>query len=86
MKLKGNPDLEDGYIKIRKCNDWWFMPIFLAALLASLACAVYGWYMGDPRQLLIGWDSDGNGCGYSEATESYPYLYWPQAPDTAVVD
>jgi hypothetical protein len=29
----------------------------------------------------MGWDSDRNGCGYSEATKDYPYLYWPAYPD-----
>ena len=32
--------------------------------------------------LTIGWDSDGNGCGWSEATKDYPYLYFPKAPDS----
>lgn len=35
---------------------------------------------GDPNNLLIGWDSDQNGCGFSEATKDYPYLYFPQSP------
>ena len=30
--------------------------------------------------MLTAWDSDGNGCGYSEATKDYPYLYWPRPP------
>lgn len=44
------------------------------------ACAIYGWAMGDPRKLAIGWDSDRHGCGYSNETLNYPYLYWPQMP------
>lgn len=40
----------------------------------------YGWENGDPKLLFIGWDSDGNGCGYSESTKEYEYLYWPEPP------
>jgi len=29
---------------------------------------------------LTAWDSDGNGCGYSDATKDYKYLYWPRPP------
>jgi hypothetical protein len=50
-----------------------------------IAAAAYGWRRGDPRILLIGWDSDSNGCGYSNTTKDYPYLYWPQSPSTDMV-
>lgn len=30
--------------------------------------------------MLIGWDSDGNGCGYTAGFEDYPNLYWPANP------
>ena len=29
---------------------------------------------------MTAWDSDGNGCGYSEVTKDYTYLYWPRPP------
>ena len=35
---------------------------------------------GDPKLLLLGWDSDRRGCGYSEGVKDYPYLYWPEPP------
>ena len=41
--------------------------------------------MGDPRLLLIGWDSDQQGCGYSPLTEDYPYLYFPQMPSEETI-
>jgi len=45
-----------------------------------VAATVYGYGKGDPRVLLIGWDSSQNGCGHSELTKDYPYLYFPQMP------
>ena len=30
--------------------------------------------------LFTGWDSDKNGCGYSDQTKDYKYLYWPEPP------
>ena len=49
------------------------------------ACAIFGWARGNPDNLIIGWDNDGNGCGYSAATIDYPYLYWPEMPDSVIV-
>lgn len=45
-----------------------------------ICASVYGWIYGNPEYLTIGWDADRNGCGYSEATIDYPYLYFPQSP------
>ncbi len=50
------------------------------------AAAIYGWVMGNPKQLLIGWDSDSNGCGYSPKTVDYPFLYWPEMPDANTIN
>ena len=41
---------------------------------------------GDPAKLFSGWDSDLNGCGYSDATKDYPYLYWPEPPSADIKD
>lgn len=35
---------------------------------------------------MIGWDSDGNGCGLNATTIDYPYLYWPEAPSSTIID
>lgn len=45
----------------------------------------YGVYFGNPKLLLIGWDADGNGCGYSADTIDYPYLIWTQRPSLSSV-
>jgi len=54
-------------------------------MVACFASAIYGWSKGDPNILLLGWDSDQNGCGYSDSTIDYPYLYWPKSPDKSLV-
>lgn len=54
--------------------------MFLAFLVAMFAVSLYGWIKGDPGRLLLGWDSDQNGCGYSPQTINYPYLYFPAFP------
>ncbi len=54
----------------------------MAFILAMLAASIYGWVRGDPKKLLLGWDSDLNGCGYSPNALAYPYLYFPAMPNT----
>ena len=56
------------------------------AIVAFCGASAYGWANGDPKLLAIGWDSDGNGCGYSNATIDYPYLYWPEPPSVEIKD
>jgi len=61
--------------------------IFVCFVLGVGVTAGYGFYLGNPRNLAIGWDSMGNGCGYSENTKNYPMLYFPQPPSAdALVD
>lgn len=59
--------------------------MWIAFLIGMVACAIYGWVKGDPRKLILGWDSDQNGCGFSDNTSDYKYLYWPETPDTAMI-
>ena len=55
-------------------------------IVGFCGASFYGWSKGDPAKLFIGWDSDGNGCGYSEATKDYPYLYFAEAPGDKVLE
>ena len=50
------------------------------AIVGFIAASAYGWMKGDPAKLLIGWDADQNGCGYTTGYEDYPHLYWPANP------
>jgi len=75
--LKFDTELENGPIRQRWITDIFCCVFFAFFIGVMLAIAGYGFSIGDPRLLLIGWDSDLNGCGYSEATKDYPYLYWP---------
>ena len=60
--------------------------IFIAAIVGFCGASAYGWSNGDPSKLLIGWDSDQNGCGYSDKTTDYEYLYWPESPGAKLVE
>ena len=60
--------------------------IFIAALVGFGGASAYGYSNGDPAKLLIGWDSDQNGCGYSSKTLDYEYLYWPKSPGAELVE
>jgi len=85
-KFKVNSaELDDGPISNRKCTDCLFAVVFIAAVGAMFCAAIYGWSQGKPDQLLIGWDSDQNGCGFSDKTADYPLLYWPQMPDSSMI-
>ena len=83
--VKFDEKLKEGPIQARRCTDCWFSLVFIAFIVGIFAASLYGWVYGDPAKLLIGWDSDANGCGFSEATQDYPYLYWPEMPDEALV-
>jgi hypothetical protein len=84
-KLKFPDDLENGPIKNRSCTDMAMGFFFILFLIGMFACSVYGWTLGNPKLLLIGWDSDHRGCGLSNETLNYPFLYWPQLPDNSTI-
>jgi len=70
---------------MRTCTDVLFGLFFILFCCGMVAATVYGYVKGDPRVLLIGWDSSQNGCGHSELTKDYPYLYFPQMPSENIV-
>ena len=75
-----------GPIQNRSCTDVICCLVFIVAIVGFGAATAYGLSAGDPKKLLIGWDSDGNGCGYSEATKDYPVLFWAEPPGTEMVE
>lgn len=86
LKLKFADELQNGPTANRHITDVLFMIIFILFCCGMGACMAYGWARGKPQQLVIGWDKDGNGCGYTNVTQDYPYLYWPELPDKVIVD
>ena len=54
--------------------------IFIVAIVGFCGASAYGWFNGDPKKLLIGWDSDKRGCGYTDVVKDYPHLYWSKPP------
>ena len=77
---------KNGPIAERSCTDIICCLIFIVGIVGFIGGSWYGWTKGDPAQLFIGWDSDGNGCGLSEATKDYPYLYFSEAPGEKVLE
>lgn len=84
--MKFSDELSKGPIATRRCTDVAFCIFFVLFLAGMLVCAIYGWVLGEPKKLFLGWDSDQRGCGYSNQTLNYPYLYWPQYPDSNTID
>ena len=78
--------LENGPISDRSCTDIICCLLFVVFLVGFGGATGYGLKFGNPYKLTAGWDSDGNGCGVSNATIDYPYLYWPNAPTTEIID
>jgi hypothetical protein len=76
LKLDGDA-LQSGPVMQRSCTDPICCLIFVAFIAGMAATGAYGFAKGNPQLLLTGWDADSNGCGYSNATKDYPYLYWP---------
>lgn len=83
--MKFPEDLSGGPIRNRRCTDILMGLLFIAFCGGMVAAAVYGWVKGNPKLLVIGWDSDSLGCGYSNETLSYPYLYWPVPPSPSQI-
>jgi hypothetical protein len=83
--LKFPEELGNGPIKRRWITDVCFGIFFTLFFLGMLVVAGYGFVLGNPAMILIGWDSDQNGCGLSPDTIDYPMLYWPQRPPTDVI-
>lgn len=77
-------NFKNGPIGKRSCSDCLCCIIFLVAILGFCAASSYGYDNGDPKKLLLGWDSDKNGCGYSDKTKDYPYLYWGEPPSLKI--
>lgn len=73
---------KNGPISSRSITDCICCLVFIAAIVGFVGASFYGWTNGNPRQLFIGWDSDRNGCGFTEGFEDYQYLYWPEPPGT----
>ena len=55
--------------------------IFIVFMLGMGAVFGYGIYYEKLSHVTIGWDSDGNGCGYSPGFEEHNYLYFGTAPN-----
>ena len=77
--------LNNGPISKRSITDCLCCLVFIAGIVAFVAASAYGWFNGDPKKLLIAWDSDGNGCGFSSATKDYEKLYWAEPPSVDVI-
>mmetsp|Transcript_48467 Transcript_48467/g.65806 ORF Transcript_48467/g.65806 Transcript_48467/m.65806 type:complete len:655 (-) Transcript_48467:96-2060(-) len=83
--IKNKDELENGPVMNRRCTDWPCCIVFVIFIVGMVGLSGFAFTQGNPTILLTGWDYDGNGCGYSEATKDYPYLYWP-APDPSAFD
>ena len=84
-QYKWNDQLKNGPIADRTFTDLLIGFAFVAFCTGMVCASLYGWTYGDPAKLLIGWDSDRNGCGYSEVTKGFPYLYWPEMPNSKLM-
>ena len=59
--------------------------LFVTFIVGFAGASIYGVSNGDPYNLLISWDEDGNGCGLGPKTLDYPFFYWPKAPSTELL-
>lgn len=66
----------NGPVFPRKCTDWPWVFLFLAANLGLLAQSGYGFAHGEPGRLLHGWDFRGELCGFGELSAK-AYTYFP---------
>ena len=74
-------DLANGPIQNRDTTDILCCLIFIVFLFGMGAVFFYGLAKGKLSNITIGWDADGQGCGYSGGYEEYPYLYWNMPPE-----
>jgi solute carrier family 44 protein 1 (choline transporter-like protein) len=72
---QADPELRNGPLVNRKCTDFLFWAIFVAALVFYGISVRYGYANGKPKQLFTPVDGDGKFCGLDENVD-YPYLYY----------
>ena len=77
---KDKEKYSNGPISKRSITDCLCCLIFIAGIVGFVGASAYGWFNGDPKKLLVPWDSDGNGCGYQDHVKDYPNLYWAEPP------
>lgn len=65
-----------GPLQDRGCTDIICCLVFVAFLIAWIVIFIYGVSKGTPSILLTPFDEKGNGCGYSQGFESFPYLFF----------
>ena len=82
-RLKFKAELENGPVKKRHCTDIFWAIFFVLFCLGMWVTTGYGFWLGNPWNMAIGWDGDGNGCGYrgNQTTANFPYLYFPMMPN-----
>ena len=81
-EFEANKDnLKNGPPQNRSTTDILCCLIFIVFMIGMGAVFVYGVMHGKLSNITIGWDADGNGCGFTPGFEEYPYLYWVKAPD-----
>ena len=54
-----DPELENGPLENRSCNDIICCLLFIAAVVAMFVIGIYGYSKGNPSRLAIPYDSDG---------------------------
>jgi hypothetical protein len=59
--------------------------IFTLFFAGMFATAAYGYRFGDPKKLVMPFDSDGNLCSSGNLT-NYPYIYWPEITASLVTN
>jgi hypothetical protein len=70
-----NIELKHGPKKDRHCTDILCGIIFALFLVTSIAVYGYGFKQGNPKQLLIPYDSDAQACGQGKLAD-FSFIYF----------
>ncbi|KAL4476085.1 hypothetical protein ABPG74_009818 [Tetrahymena malaccensis] len=78
-----NPNIAYGPLEERGCRDIFFFMLFVLFWVGLFIIAGVAVKNGDPRRLATPFDSSGNQCGYSNASD-YPYMFFSQEGQTSI--
>lgn len=71
-ELKGREsELSNGPVQNRSCTDIPCCLVFVVFVVGFVVSAFYGIANGNPRNLVVGWDSDNNACGHAAGYEDH---------------
>lgn len=74
-----HPELKHGPLEYRKCQDIFYLILFILFIILMAGVAIFAFWNGDPTKLATPYDPNGRQCGYLNEkgdARGFKYLYY----------